>query len=101
MDKDGRKVGLWIRHCLSHSVTTIQGRCEVEVTVSDFGPGNYRVVYETGPYFQKQGVPTFYPEQEVIFTKTDADAELVRFQVPSLGSPFGTTAYKGSSQRNL
>lgn len=55
--------------------------------------GVYRVTFETGAWFAKRGVATFYPVVRVVFEVTDA-AE--HHHVPLLLSPFGYSTYRGS-----
>lgn len=55
--------------------------------------GAYRLTFATGPYFEKQGKPTFYPEVTVVFRVTEAGGH---YHVPLLLSPFGYSTYRGS-----
>ncbi|HXF94471.1 MAG TPA: hydroxyisourate hydrolase [Gemmatimonadales bacterium] len=54
--------------------------------------GTYRLRFDVGEYFAAQGVGTFYPYVEVVFTVTE-DRPL---HVPLLVSPFGYSTYRGS-----
>lgn len=55
-------------------------------------PGIYKIRFETKEYFEKQGVQTFYPFVEIIFTITDNE----HYHVPLLLNPFGYSTYRGS-----
>lgn len=55
-------------------------------------PGVYRMLFETGVYFEKEGVAGFYPEVPVIFEIKDTE----HYHVPLLLSPFGYSTYRGS-----
>jgi len=55
--------------------------------------GFYRLTFETGPYFTRLGMLTFYPEVPVLFEVTDAAQH---HHVPLLVSPFGYSTYRGS-----
>lgn len=55
--------------------------------------GSYRLEFDTGAYYAKQGVPTFYPEVSISFTVTDSDAH---HHVPLLLSPYAYSTYRGS-----
>jgi 5-hydroxyisourate hydrolase len=55
--------------------------------------GTYRMRFDTGAYFAKQGLGTFFPAVIVEFTVTDT-AE--HHHVPLLLSPFGYSTYRGS-----
>jgi 5-hydroxyisourate hydrolase len=54
--------------------------------------GTYRLRFDTGAYFAKQGGASFYPLVEIVFEIRDAE----RYHVPLLVSPFGYTTYRGS-----
>lgn len=56
-------------------------------------PGVYRLVFDTGRYFQAQGVRTLYPEVVIVF---EAAAGETHYHVPLLAGPFGYTTYRGS-----
>ena len=55
-------------------------------------PGIYRMVFETGAYFDKEGIVGFYPEVPVIFEIKDT----THYHIPLLLSPFGYSTYRGS-----
>ena len=55
--------------------------------------GTYRMRFDSGAYFAKQGLGTFFPSVIVEFTVTDT-AE--HHHVPLLLSPFGYSTYRGS-----
>lgn len=54
--------------------------------------GTYRLRFEVGAYFAAQGLQTFYPYVEVVFTLQDER----HHHVPLLISPFGYSTYRGS-----
>jgi 5-hydroxyisourate hydrolase len=53
----------------------------------------YRLTFETGAYYARQGSPQFYPVIEVQFS-IEAVAE--HYHIPVLLSPFGYSTYRGS-----
>lgn len=55
--------------------------------------GRHRLVFATGPYFDRNGLVGFYPEVRVDFEVRDADRH---HHVPLLLSPFGYSTYRGS-----
>ena len=55
--------------------------------------GNYRLIFETGPYFASQNIASFYPQAMVVFTVRDATQH---YHVPLLLAPFGYSTYRGS-----
>jgi 5-hydroxyisourate hydrolase len=77
---------------LAEAVTDADGR------VSQFGPeavpaGRYRVTFDTQVYFASLGQASFYPEVQVVFELSDAEAH---YHVPLLLSPFAYSTYRGS-----
>ncbi len=74
-----------------------QGLTNEDGRVPELGPealdkGVYQVRFETGVYFAKKHVETFYPEVEIAFSVTDAS----HYHVPLLLSPFAYSTYRGS-----
>ena len=55
--------------------------------------GVYRMLFETGPYFEQQGIAYFYPEIEVRFLLNHMEQH---YHIPLLLSPFGYSTYRGS-----
>ena len=55
--------------------------------------GVYRMLFETGPYFEQQGTAYFYPEIGVRFLLNHTEQH---YHVPLLLSPFGYSTYRGS-----
>ncbi|MGO1462344.1 MAG: hydroxyisourate hydrolase [Marinobacter sp.] len=87
--KEGDK---WVD--LSEAVTNDKGRIsalypEGESLVN----GTYRVVFETGEWFEKQDTSSFFPEIPVVFTM---DGTLEHYHVPLLLSPYGFSTYRGN-----
>ena len=62
-------------------------------TLSDeeLDPGEYRLEFDTRPYFERSGLGAFYPSVPVVFT-----FEGGHLHVPLLLSAFGYTTYKGT-----
>jgi 5-hydroxyisourate hydrolase len=58
-----------------------------------FGAGNYRLTFDTDPYFAGRDIEAFYPQVAVAFTVRDAAQH---YHVPLLLSPFGYSTYRGS-----
>ncbi len=55
--------------------------------------GVYRMLFETGPYFELQETAYFYPEIEVRFLLNHTEQH---YHIPLLLSPFGYSTYRGS-----
>ena len=56
-------------------------------------PGVYRLTFDTGRYFETQGVTAFYPEVTVVFETMPGEKH---YHVPLLLSPFGFSTYRGT-----
>ena len=56
-------------------------------------PGVYRLTFDTGQYFETQGVKAFYPEVSIVFETTPGETH---YHVPLLLSPFGFSTYRGT-----
>ena len=54
--------------------------------------GTYKLIFETTPYFKKQGLESFYPYVEVNFN-IEGDNH---YHVPITLSPYGYSTYRGS-----
>ena len=48
--------------------------------------------FETKEYFDKEGVPAFYPFVEIVFTVAAQE----HYHIPLLLNPFGYSTYRGS-----
>lgn len=78
-------------------VAVASGTTDSDGRIGDLGPtslddGDYRLVFETGPYFTRSGRDAFYPEITVAFRVTSSD----HYHVPILLSPFAYSTYRGS-----
>lgn len=54
--------------------------------------GIYKMKFETGEYFEKQGIQSFYPYVEIIFKISTPE----HYHIPLLISPHGYNTYRGS-----
>ena len=54
--------------------------------------GTYKIRFETGEYFDKEGIHSFYPFVEIIFNITTQE----HYHIPLLISPHGYSTYRGS-----
>jgi len=54
--------------------------------------GNYKMRFETKEYFDKEGVATFYPFVEIVFTIATKE----HYHIPLLLNPFSYSTYRGS-----
>jgi 5-hydroxyisourate hydrolase len=75
---------------------TAEGRTDGDGRIGDLGRpgvGTHRIGFDTGGYFARAGVPTFYPEVTITFEIVDADAH---HHVPLLLSPYAFSTYRGS-----
>jgi 5-hydroxyisourate hydrolase len=79
---------------LGRGVTDEDGRVK-SLLPADFKlvPGNYRLIFHTGDYFDAQHLESFYREITISFIVRDADGH---YHVPLLLSPYGYSTYRGS-----
>src|SRR5262245_28720122 len=74
----------WI--LLGQSVTDADGRCRNLLTSGlPLAAGTYRLCFETGAWFQGEGVDAFHPEVNVTFEVRQSGEH---YHVPLLISPF-------------
>jgi len=64
-----------------------------ELVGEPLNAGVYRLTFEVGSYFSKNGVDGFYREVTMAFTVNDASQH---YHVPLLLSPYGYSTYRGS-----
>lgn len=79
---------------LADGVTDAQGRITALYPEGKaVSSGDYRIVFETGEHYARQGAKTFFPRVPVEF-KMDADGK--HYHIPLLLSPFGYSTYRGN-----
>jgi 5-hydroxyisourate hydrolase len=78
---------------LGRGKTNSDGRLpELLAKDAKLSPGVYRLTFDTGAYFQGQGLECFYPSVTVDFEIRDGS----HHHVPLLLSPYGYSTYRGS-----
>lgn len=77
---------------IGSGTTDVDGRV-VDLIATTLESGEYRLRFETGAYFDRLGIATFYPYVEVVFSVAHP-AE--HYHVPILINPFGYSTYRGS-----
>jgi 5-hydroxyisourate hydrolase len=84
--------GLWV--LVARGCTDADGRLGTLVEVgAPVAAAVYRLLFETGAYFEAQGMRAFYPNVTIEFEVADGEAH---YHVPLLVSRFGYTTYRGS-----
>lgn len=79
---------------LASGVTNAQGRIAALYPEGKaIAAGEYRIVFQTGEHFAKQGKPSFFPRIPVEF-KVDNPEQ--HYHIPLLLSPFGYSTYRGN-----
>lgn len=78
---------------LAKGRTDADGRIRDLVTEASLAPGIFRMTFETGEYFQAQGVTGFYPSVSILFEIANP---LQHHHIPLLLSPYGYSTYRGS-----
>ena len=87
---DRRAGDSWQR--VGSGLTDDDGRCRT-IAPDSLEAATYRLVFDTGTYFDATGVPGFYPEVSVVFDVTEPQRH---HHVPLLLSPFAYSTYRGS-----
>jgi 5-hydroxyisourate hydrolase len=77
-----------------------EGKTNVDGRITDllshgetFTAGHYRLIFDTGTYYEDRGVECFFREVTISFVVKDPDQH---YHVPLLLSPFGYSTYRGS-----
>ena len=75
---------------VAQATTDADGRVR-SVSDEELGAAEYRLEFDTRPYFERSGLQPFYPSVAVVFT-----FEGGHLHVPLLLSAYGYTTYKGT-----
>ncbi|VXC08364.1 hydroxyisourate hydrolase [Massilia sp. 9I] len=79
---------------LANGVTDAQGRIQALYPKNGkLAAGDYRIVFQTGEHYKRQGQATFFPRIPVEFS---VDAPTQHYHIPLLLSPFGYSTYRGN-----
>jgi 5-hydroxyisourate hydrolase len=79
---------------LNSSRTDGEGRCaQLLPEKGDFGPGLYRLAFDTASYHHAQNIEGLYPIVQITFLVREDESN---FHIPLLLSPHGYTTYRGS-----
>lgn len=79
---------------LAAGVTNAQGRiAALYPEGKPIAAGEYRIVFQTGEHFARQGKPSFFPRIPVEFNVDNPDQH---YHIPLLLSPFGYSTYRGN-----
>jgi 5-hydroxyisourate hydrolase len=77
---------------IGRAETDSDGRVRA-LTDDELEGGEYRLEFDTRPYFERSGLNAYYPEVSVVVTLEDGAEHL---HVPLLLSTYGYTTYKGT-----
>lgn len=78
---------------LAMGATNDDGRLPDLLKPGALSAGRHRLTFDTGKYFVRQQVESFYPSVTVEFEVADPTQH---YHVPLLLSPFGYSTYRGS-----
>ena len=73
--------------------TDSDGRCRELLALADVSASVYRIVIDTGAYYEASGAPLLYPDVSITFQVRSAASS---YHMPLLLSPNGYTTYRGS-----
>ncbi|WP_204745139.1 2-oxo-4-hydroxy-4-carboxy-5-ureidoimidazoline decarboxylase [Flavobacterium silvisoli] len=86
-----KRNNIWLT--IAQGITNNDGRIpDLLPQEKNLKPDTYKMVFDTGAYYKKQNLKTFYPEVEIQFTTFDE----THYHVPLLVNPFGYSTYRGS-----
>jgi 5-hydroxyisourate hydrolase len=74
-------------------LTDADGRCKTLLGDAPLEAGEYSIRFETGPWYQAQGLQGLYPHVAIVFTVTDPTQH---YHIPLLLTANGYTTYRGS-----
>ena len=84
--------GEW--RALAASRTDSDGRCRQLLPEGEIlSAGTYRLVFDTGNYYQAQAIKSLYPSVQITFFVREGETG---FHLPLLLNPYGYTTYRGS-----
>jgi 5-hydroxyisourate hydrolase len=75
---------------IAQAETDADGRVR-QLSDDDLEPAEYRLEFDTRPYFERSGLSAFYPSVAVVF-----NYEGGHLHVPLLLTAYGYTTYKGA-----
>ena len=98
--KPGKNISIRLKQQTNGAWTTLcQGITNADGRIGDLlpqnrniKPGDYKMNFDTGSYFESNKVEGFYPSVEIDFTVFDDS----HYHVPLLINPFGYSTYRGS-----
>ncbi len=82
--------GAWFDRHETH--TDADGRAQ-GFSKGPLAAGNFRLIFDAGPWFARRGQDCFFPQVTIEFQVTDPKRH---HHVPLLLSPFGYSTYRGS-----
>lgn len=77
---------------INRGMTAGNGRIDNFLPDEENKEGTYKLLFETGSYFEKQGISTIFPFVEIIFSIDDKS----HYHIPLTMSANGYSTYRGS-----
>jgi 5-hydroxyisourate hydrolase len=74
-------------------ITNQDGRMDKFLNNTAFENGIYKMVFESGNYYKKQKLETFFPEITILFKISDSNQ---KYHIPLLLNQYGYSTYRGS-----
>jgi 5-hydroxyisourate hydrolase len=78
---------------IGSGTTDADGRCRTLLGDTPLEAGEYSIRFETGPWFNVQGIESLYPHVAIVFTVRDPTQH---YHIPLLLTANGYTTYRGS-----
>ncbi len=85
------KAGQWIE--IGTGITDADGRCKTLLGDTPLQTGEYSIRFETGAYYESQGLEGLYPHIAIVFTVRNPTQH---HHIPLLLTANGYTTYRGS-----
>jgi 5-hydroxyisourate hydrolase len=94
----GVKLALWQLHTtgwteIGTGITDSDGRCRTLLGEAELEVGEYSIRFETGAWYEAQGLQGLYPHVAIVFQVRDPGQH---YHIPLLLTANGYTTYRGS-----
>jgi 5-hydroxyisourate hydrolase len=89
---DSGRIAAWA--CAADPALSLHGFL-ASLRTNSVSTARWRLTFDTGKYWEAQGVKSFYPQVDVVF-ETDLTEGREHWHVPVLLGPYGYTTYRGT-----
>ncbi|XP_037967108.2 5-hydroxyisourate hydrolase isoform X1 [Plutella xylostella] len=75
-----------------NTATNTDGRIQFPFSKDSMAEGTYKLKFNVGEYYERNGKESLYPYVEIVFKVKDGE----HYHIPLLLTPFGYSTYRGS-----